>query len=394
MKKTAIAALVVLIVLAGLSACTGDERETETPTPPPLPTQPPPTVTPVETPQVSDLPLPEETAPPVSEAPVVTTPPPAPTATPPVQVPPTDFKVVGYITHWRMHRLKDIDLSKVTHVIWQGVEVTSSTDSTLRVAADADWDQLPTLVKAAHKAGTKVMASLIGFWDETELDQVWESPSLRAELVENLETLVEEYGLDGIDVDNEGSCHPENYSVFVRELREALGPDRIVSIAANPYGVCIDPKAVVHLDFINMMSYDMFRGTGYPYHSTMEESVAALELWADAGVPEEKLLMGIPFYGRDGKTAHFEYWWIVEKYSPLPHQNQVSEPTAAGGIIWWNGEELVREKVKYILDNGFGGVMIYELGNDSTGEHSLLLTLFEILRTGHQAHNFRVAGGT
>lgn len=98
----------------------------------------------------------------------------------------TELKIVGYITHWHISRLPDFNLEMLTHLIWQGVEVTSGSDASLRTAGNAPWQQIPQAVEAGHDAGTDVLVSLIGFWSTSDLNEVWRSPELRAELVNNL----------------------------------------------------------------------------------------------------------------------------------------------------------------------------------------------------------------
>jgi len=74
----------------------------------------------------------------------------------------------------------------------------------------------------------------------------------------------------------------------------------------------------------------------------------------------------------------------VDTYKPNPDQNQVDDPRAAGGIVWWNGVELVKQKVHYVIDNDFGGVMMYEVGTDSQNELSLLKAVFDALKQINQ----------
>jgi chitinase len=366
--------IVLLILVSALSVCADEEvvpqpYEEETPSTSPVQTAPYPT---------DSREMPDE-GPSSSTGPII--PPTIETQeTPIIDSSAEDIRVVGYITHWKFESLPGIRLEELTHLIWQGVEVTSGTDPTLRVSGSADWQQIPEAVAAAHGAGIKAMVSLIGHWNQTDLNKIWKSSKLREKLIENLIDMVETYNLDGIDLDNEGTCDPATYSLFIKELYEAIAPlGKMISLAGSPYGACIEKGASRYLDFINLMTYDMGKGKGYPYHSTLEESVQALDLWADNGIPKEKLLMGIPFYGRDAHVNAFEYQWIVEKYNPNPDQNEMSEPTAVGGKIWWNGIDLVKQKVQYVIENGFGGVMVYEVGIDSPGNFSLLEAIFEEL---------------
>jgi hypothetical protein len=93
-----------------------------------------------------------------------------------------------------------------------------------------------------------------------------------------------------------------------------------------------------------------------------------MEMWADAGFPKEKLVMGIPYHATTGAgvTGWTSYRNIVDAFNPTPGQ-------IAGGGYYWNGPDLVKRKVRWVKDNDFGGVFNYELGIDVLG-HRLSLT--------------------
>jgi len=170
------------------------------------------------------------------------------------------LRTVGYISHWHLSRMSQFDLSGLTHLIWQGVEVVSGKDPTLRVAEDAGWDQVQQVVDAGHRAGLTVLVSLIGPWNTTSLNEIWDSPELRKELIDNIVDMVEEYDIDGIDIDNENRCEPRLYTVFIDELHEALSQDKIITLAAHPNRVCITPETAAKLEFIGLMTYDLYTG--------------------------------------------------------------------------------------------------------------------------------------
>lgn len=378
MRPAPIMLFIIILVTTSVLACNSDQNS--------VPSE--------KTPELTELPDLRNTSTPATSQPVgtsettSTTIPDSSTTTPYSSPPPditettkdinaTDFKVVGYVTHWHLNKLSNIKLKGLTHLIWQGIEITDSSNPDLRVANNAGWWQISDVVSAGHADGIKVLASLIGPWNESSLNNLWKSSDQRKKLVENLLDMVRSYDLDGIDIDNENKGWDMSlYSTFVRELHEALSPlDKIISVAGSPYRVSLTSDVFPLVDFINLMTYDM----GAPDHSTLDDSMQAVELWANQGMPREKLLIGIPFYGRDGDTTGYEYWWIVEKYNPDPDQNEVSESKAAGGIIWWNGVDLAKEKVLYARLNNLGGIMMYELAQDSAGNSSLLQSVYDAL---------------
>ena len=86
-------------------------------------------------------------------------------------------------------------------------------------------------------------------------------------------------------------------------------------------------------------------------------------------------MLGVPFYGRNGSNTSWTYSSIVATWNPVPAQNWTGE----NWDIFFNGRDLVETKAQYVLDNDFGGVMIWALGYDAPGEASLLREIDGVL---------------
>ena len=83
-------------------------------------------------------------------------------------------------------------------------------------------------------------------------------------------------------------------------------------------------------------------------------------------IPAEKIIFGLPFYGRNLKTRDaMTYREIHEKFSPESDQDEVHG-------VYFNGPEMIRRKTEYAVRSRLGGVMIWELGQDAAGDASLL----------------------
>jgi GH18 family chitinase len=137
----------------------------------------------------------------------------------------------------------------------------------------------------------------------------------------------------------------------------ALSPDPSLPLASF---------AVV--DRVHIMSYDRDA-----QHSTYEQAVKDLQLFIDAGLPPEKLILGIPFYGRNTQPPYrvLAYNEIVRQYHPAFNVDEVDG-------MYYNGIETVQHKTCYALSKSAGGVMIWELAHDTLDETSLLQKIFEI----------------
>jgi len=76
-------------------------------------------------------------------------------------------------------------------------------------------------------------------------------------------------------------------------------------------------------------------------------------------------VLGLPFYGRNSQGTAFTYGELIQKYRPKPDTDE------AGGFHF-NGPATIQRKTAYAIRQGYGGVMIWELGQDTKGKASLL----------------------
>ena len=164
----------------------------------------------------------------------------------------------------------------------------------------------------------KVMLALGGGCSEGFTDLA-ACDSCRKAFAADLGRIVDTFGLDGIDYDWETPGFPDgtpedvdNFIELLRETREAIGDDKIISVAsmAGFMGMKM-PDILDYVDYFNAMNYDM-TWTRLGSHTSMRESEIggfdynverSMATYRDAGVPPEKIMLGLAFYGRgDGKT--------------------------------------------------------------------------------------------
>lgn len=338
-----------------------------------------------------------------------------------------------------------------------------------RLAIDGHFKQLLKLrAKYPH---LRVLISLGGATDFDGFSQAAATPELRRAFVASCVDLFIRGNLppgqfadvggpgvaaglfDGIDIDWEvpgvpatpgvtwSDADKANYPLLLQEFRDQLdaverttGRDYLLTAAVPVYAPIVDagfdvPAIVPLLDLIFLMTYDLhgpFDGTGHTDHNAplhfdpqspgqeARLSVAAgLATWQTRGAPDAKLVLGMPFYGRQyahvGPTGAGQYQpydnaplggpdWnnLTPTYHDLVDRGRIvtsgAQPIGQGGFVrHWNQQTStpwlysaatqrfisyddpasIGGKTQWAIEQRLAGVFTWKLGDDAHG-HPLL----------------------
>ncbi|MER8036851.1 glycoside hydrolase family 18 chitinase [Streptomyces hydrogenans] len=360
--------------------------------------------------------------------------------------PPPKAVKLGYFTNWgvygRNYHVKNIvtsgSASKITHINYafgnvQGGKCTIgdayadydkayTADQSVDGVADT-WDQplrgnfnqLRKLKKAYPNI--KVLWSFGGWTWSGGFGQAVQNPTAFAQ---SCYDLVEDPRwadvFDGIDLDWEYpnacglTCDTSGAASFknmMQAMRAKFGANNLVTAAVTAdasAGGKIDAAdyagAAPYYDWLNVMTYDFFgawdaKGPTAP-HSPLTSyagipqagfnSAEAIAKFKAKGVPANKLLLGIGFYGRGwtgvtqsapGGTAtgpaQGTYEQGIEDYKVLK-ASCPSNGTVAGtayahcGTNWWSYDTpaTVNSKMSWAKNQGLGGAFFWEFSGDTT----------------------------
>ena len=276
------------------------------------------------------------------------------------------FKVVGYMPFWA-GSANSIDYDKVTHIMYAFALPRSN--GTLEPIPNAG--KLQQIVSLAHQKGVKVLIA-VGGWDigdgggnDSRFTQLASSPTTRTAFVNNLVNLVNQYNLDGVDMDweypREGN-EPRNFELLMEELGQAMrSRGKLLTAAVVALGWTADgvlSGVFDDVDFLNLMAYD----GGNP-HSPYSYAEQSLNYWVGRGLPRSKAIIGVPFYGRNGGQ------FIT--YRDLLAQGASPNSDSFNGFSY-NGIPTIKAKTELALQNA-GGIMIWELSQDTSNPQTSLL---------------------
>jgi hypothetical protein len=203
----------------------------------------------------------------------------------------------------------------------------------------------------------------------------------RAATVQALADFAERFKLDGLDVDLESdlmtkSVETGDYVPFVMALSHALhGRGKSLSVATGSYvGGMIPVASLPAFDRVGVMAYD--NNVPGEAHASPADFKNQMYLWLGRGVPRDKLVMGLPFYGHgygDYAAVPQPYRDVVTAHAPARDADLVGSLCATCSYITFNSPAMIAAKTS-LASRKAGGVMAWELWQD-TPDHALTQAL-------------------
>jgi chitinase len=321
-------------------------------------------------------------------------------------------RVVAYVTGWE--KPPEIPAAKLTHINFAFARIDAEGQAILpHPGAAANLAFLRTL--KAKNPELRLLIS-VGGWEAEGFSDAAVSKASREKFARSVVALLREHSLDGVDLDWEYpgqsvagiKSRPEdkqNFTALLREMRAQLGDRYLLTIASadREYFQFTEMNRLhVYLDWINVMSYDFFNSltptTGHHaglYASALAQPTdrnadASVKQHLAAGIPPQKLVLGVAFYGRrfagvaplhDGVNQPYERFEAAHPYSELVQKfidrnGFVREWDAqAQAPFLWNAQtrafityddpQSIAIKAEYVRKHRLGGVMFWELSQDS-----------------------------
>lgn len=239
-------------------------------------------------------------------------------------------------------------------------------------------------VSAAHLAGVKVCVALGGAStiNDGGVFATLLQDANRSAFVDNLVKFAADNQLDCLDVDLEGNGVNEYYEAFVTELGAKLNADNreLTAAVAGWFGHKITDKALASFAYVNVMAYDLYESLQTPMQtSSIKAATESVEQWA-ARLPKEKVVYGVPFYGMQwpvggGQPQQVTYADLIKRDPAAETEDELS---GNGTITYLNSRKTILAKTE--LAKSYGGIMVWEAGQDATGDASLLKAIRDATR--------------
>ncbi|XP_026432905.1 class V chitinase-like [Papaver somniferum] len=323
-----------------------------------------------------------------------------------------------------------IPTSHYTHLFYAFVNPDPNAFFTLKITSE-DKGLMSDFTNRLHSNNSSVKAFLAigGATDEEAKNQAFSAmackPKNREYFIQSVIEVARKYGFDGVNLGWEfpyGETGMKYLASLLAELRGTVdqearqtGKTKLgisLSVFFAPDLSLMSSKCTLYpataiasnVDFVNLMCYD-YAGYWDIYHTG---SIAGLysnsgpystsygiHKWIEAGVPPEKLVMGLPVYGRTWKLKDknnngigapavgtgpedskydkgYMLYHNVVTFNDTRNATEVyDEETVScysySGTNWisYDGVKSIEAKVKYAKDHHLGGYFFWAVGQDS-----------------------------
>ncbi|MEL6675704.1 MAG: glycosyl hydrolase family 18 protein [Bacteroidota bacterium] len=300
-------------------------------------------------------------------------------------------QVIGFYPSYRETSLPLADLrwDHLSRIVY--AFALPRTNGTLDVGALGGAD---ALIEAAHQEGVEVYLSIGGGGNSENFPVMARDSAARKRFAREVQRYLGTHCFDGVDVDweswtkdaNNQPSQEESESLvaLLRDLKTELAPHQmgitIDVFASDWFGRHYLDEVVDLVDEVQIMAYDFSGSWSAPGpHSSFEQAIGTgsvktgLKYWEETrGWSKEKLILGLPFYGRDfdNNGGGITYADILALHPQAFTADQVAN-------IYFNGRATIADKCEYIRDGSYPGVMIWELGQDTRETQTSLLTVVD-----------------
>ena len=303
----------------------------------------------------------------------------------------SNSKLIGYLIDG--YKPTNDQLKKMTHI---SISFLRAVNSKGEIAMTQGWENIEEVVSAAHYNDVKAIISF-GGGDYRVTSELMGISKNRQNLIKNIIGFIKKYNLDGFDCDWEPSWVDDKvemeainntltdyYLIFIKEFREALdnefgkGNKTFSAAVLNGNNIWYSSKKQIahfpkngwwhYLDWIALMNYDNDLGSKHATFESVFGGKGSISYWTNFGIPQSKIIVGVPFYGRAGWGEEWLSYKSIVEMNPLIADSINSivykKNTFNKKVYGFNGTKIVAKKVAEAKKLNLAGVMFWQLAAD------------------------------
>ncbi|KMT03226.1 hypothetical protein BVRB_8g197740 [Beta vulgaris subsp. vulgaris] len=240
----------------------------------------------------------------------------------------------------------DIDSTLFTHLFCAFASLNTQTN---QLSIPSGCTTFPQTVKGKNPSVKSLLSIGGGDVSSADFNRMASQPSSRKTFIDSSINIALANGYQGLDLDWEQQATVQemnNLAALLNEWRAAINAraaPRLLLTAALYYRAQANPAATFptqairnSLDWVNVMAYDFYAPAWAPQpfvtrpHASLRDpnsqvsGSSGISSWINAGVPANKLVLGVPFYG---------YAWKLTN----ANNNGILAPSSGGDTSVANG---------------------------------------------------------
>lgn len=288
---------------------------------------------------------------------------------------------MGYYPSWSPGKLDRIRYDVLTHINY-AFAIPTAEGGLMPLENEGTAKKI---IAFAHDNGVKVLLAVGGWsYNDVILEKTFAAAVSTDEKLKSFADAIiemcDKYGFDGIDMDweyprieNGSAANYEKLMVYLADKLHAKGKllttAVICGVTTGGYDI-YEAKAQTQrvlevVDWVNVMAYD---GGDGELHSSYDFAVNSANYWRKTrGMPNDKVVLGVPFYSRPT--------WTTYNSILAQDENAWNSDTSVinGTTVHYNGMDTIKRKTKFAKEN-LGGIMAWEITQDTSNKEKSLFT--------------------
>ncbi|UZR97403.1 glycoside hydrolase family 18 protein [Chondrinema litorale] len=360
--------------------------------------------------------------------------------------------VMAYYVPEKDYQPEKIPVEELTHIIYS---FTNVIDGEMKFRnPEVAGKKLKQLVDQKKRNPKLKVMIACGGWGADGFSDMASTPENQKKFISSVYDFVQEYKLDGLDIDWEYPAIPaanteardedkQNFTQLMKGLRAVLdstGRPQTLTFASAGWKRYYDNiemlEVLKYANYMNIMTYDQVNGNsiytghhtplgnvkredivGTPFQNHLDSLFEAgrmkdpnprssekiVDFLIKEGANPKQLVIGSAFYGRAWKGVPPEnnglyqlssgihigwsaYHHIRKEFEPDSNYVRYWDEKAKAPYLYnatdsimvsYDDTVSVRLKTEYTIEKGLGGIMFWELGNDTKEEGTLLHSIYE-----------------
>lgn len=298
--------------------------------------------------------------------------------------------VFGWHPFWMNRYFGNYQVNLLSHLSYYGYIIDPNSGKAVNDEDINSWVQSDFMKKAGENPSAKVLITVVNYGEENNRRLLHNGLDQQAELIRQLDTILQKTGAQGVDLNFEGinPADASAFTAFVRDLTYQLHTENreyIVSISISSRDFdALEIKPLQEMaSFFVLMGYgfktdrDTIPGAVAPLTSGRMNLSTEVDKLLRMGLRSENLVLGLPYFGAQWKKVdnrrQFDQYLTYRQIrtrlganSPEYFSDSTEAWYVAGDSLWMTFDDdiTLTKKYRFAQEKHLKGVALWALGYD------------------------------